>query len=101
MEGNDIGKLTCITENIDKCVAIKDFSFTADGRYLLMLTSVYASKEEEGYAGSEYIVVLDTETKRVLYQDELILENGKITHFSDDTFCVDDGKTMIYIDLNK
>ncbi|MFA7673836.1 MAG: leucine-rich repeat protein [Clostridia bacterium] len=100
MEGNDIGKLTCITDNIDKCMAIKDFSFTADGKYLLMLTSVYASKEE-GYTGSEHIVVIDTETKKVLYQDELILENGKITHFQDDTFCVDDGKTLIYIDLRQ
>jgi len=100
-EGIDEGKLTCITDNVDKCMAIKDFSFTADGRYLLMLTSVYASKEEEGYTGSEHIVILDTETKKVLYQDELILKNGKITHFSDDTFCVDDGKTMIYIDLSK
>ncbi|HOD93866.1 MAG TPA: leucine-rich repeat domain-containing protein [Clostridia bacterium] len=100
-EGIDEGKLTCITDNVDMCNAIKDFSFTEDGKYLLMLTSVYASKEEDGYAGSEYIVILDTETKKVLYQDELILENGKITHFLDDTFCVSDSKTLIYIDFNK
>jgi len=100
-EGIEEGKLTCITENVDMCMAIKDFSFTADGRYLLMLTSVYASKEEDPYYGSEHIVVLDTETKKVLYQDELIMENGKITHFQDDTFCVDDGKTLIYIDISK
>jgi hypothetical protein len=101
MEGADEGKLISITENVDMCMAIKDFAFTSDGKYLVMLTSIHVSEEYEYYAGSEHIVILDTETKKVLYQDELIMERGKITHFLDDTFCISDGKTLIYIDLHQ
>jgi hypothetical protein len=101
MEGADTGKLTCITENVNMGLAMKGFAFSNDGKYLLMLTSVHVSQEENSSYGSDHIVILDTETKKVIYQDELIMERGKITHFLDDTFCISDGKTLIYIDLHQ
>ena len=100
-EGENAGNLECITENVDKCLAIKDYAISSDGKYLALLTSTKPSVEGSLNDFSEHIVIVDIPTKKVIYEDEYEQRSGSVTYTQDGYFCINDGKKLIYIDTGK
>lgn len=98
-EGANAGSLECITDNIDNYLAIKHYSISSDGKYLFVMTSNRLSDDMNRYNSSERIAIVDIQTKAVIYQDEYIQEYGSVTYLEDGYFCMNNGKTLIYLNM--
>lgn len=98
-EGANAGSLECITDNVDSYLAIRHYSISSDGKYLFLITSNRLSDEMNRYSESERIAIVDIQTKAVIYQDEYIQEYGSVTYLEDGYFCMNNGKTLIYLNM--
>ncbi len=63
------------------------------------MTSNRLSDDMNRYNSSERIAIVDIQTKAVIYQDEYIQEYGSVTYLEDGYFCMNNGKTLIYLNM--
>jgi hypothetical protein len=71
-----------------------------DGQYFAFLTSDISVEEGYGKSRSTGIVLLNLNDKKVMIQDRMELENGRISFLQDNTLVIFNGKTLTYIDTD-